>query len=341
MSVVLPVSGASQQRVIPSRFIRLGVQEQPKNHCGLQQVMDELFGIALDQFVDADGTYTTLNRILQQRVIPEVSGQVVQALQTPFDWCRAVHFVDGPGTPRIVLPYKNIAWVNLCFLRVLPSLPWYRFYRFRNVDGTEFQRINGVEPPETLPETLPPNVLANSIVAGSPDVIRTVQYTGIEDADMLVDTQRRTIVIPPRVLIAGVQFPIWTYTFLPAPLNVETHFTFGFAPTSYENGNPLAYDPTSGYVLPVDPTAETETDVMSQINWASGMPTGLSQAVARLVTNRILRRRWRITSNGLSGIGVDGASESYGGGPYGQDLDNEDQQIMNTLIAQYGEVMVI
>jgi hypothetical protein len=342
VSVSLPTTGASQQRIIPTRFVRYGVVEQPKNHTGLTQVMDELFGLSIDQFVDADGTFTTFNRILQKRIIPEVSNQVVQKLQTPYDWCRAIYFVDGPGTPSIVLPYRNIAWVNVCFLRVLPSQPWYRFYRFRNTDGTEFQRINGVEPPQDLPETLPPNVLANSIVASSPDVIRTIEYTGIEDADLFVDTARRTIRIPPRVLIAGVQFPIWTYTFLPAPLNVETHFTFGFAPTAYENGNPLQYDPTSGYVLPLDPQEKNSaTNPMAQINWSSGMPVGLTNGIARLVVNRILRRRWRITSNGLSSIGVDGGSESYGGGPYGGDLDKEDDDIVNSLIAQFGEVMVI
>jgi hypothetical protein len=341
MPVMLPTTAASQQRIIPTRTIRLGVVEQPRNHVGIQQAKDELYGIPLDQFVDSDGSYTTFNRILQQRIIPEVSAQVVNFMNTPYDWCNAIHFVDGPGTPRIVLPYRNLAWVNVCFLRVLPSQPWYRFYRFRNVDGTEFRRINGVEPPPTLPEHIPPNVLANDIVASSPDVIRTIEYTGIEDADMLVDTQRRMIVIPPRVLIAGVQFPIWTYTFLPAPLNIETHFVFGFPPVAYENGNPLQFDPTSGHVYPVDPEAADPNDPMAQINWASGMPAGLTQAVARLVANRVLRRRWLIISNGLGSIGVDGASESYGGQPYGGTLDSDDQQIMNSLVGSYGEVMVL
>lgn len=329
-------SAAALAPVVPTRFVRLGTQEQPANHCGLQQVQDELFGQNLDQFRDADGTLTSLNRIIAQRIIPEVSAQVIQALNTPFDWCRHIFFVDGPGSKQIVLPFRNIAWVNVCFLRVLPSLPWYRFVRFRAVDGTEFARIGLTEPPPPRPESIPPNVLIPPSAQ-----IKTVQYTGIEDADMLVDTQRRMIVIPPRVLIAGVYFPIWTYTFLPGTMNVEVHFTFGFAPTQYENGNALQFDPQTGIVLSYDPAASNPQDPMAAINWASGMPTGLTNGIARLVVNRVLRRKWRSQSDGLSSIGVDGASESYGGGPYSGDLEREDQLIMQDLIAKYGIQMIV
>lgn len=341
MSVMVPSGGSLRvlAPVIPSRFVRLGDQDQPRNHCGLRQIQAALKGVSLAEFADDTGTLDSFYEEMRTEFIPEKTGDAVSDMRTTADWCHAVHFVDGSSTPDLVLPTRFLAYVNVCFLRVLPSLPWYRFVRFRNIDGTEFYRIGGVEPPQDRPMQVPPftGPYNSGITAASVD-ISTVQYTGIEDADLMVDTKRRTIRIPPRVLIAGVQFPIWTYTFLPATANVEVHYVSGFAPTRYEDGTPLQYNSQTGYVY--DPKPVANPGPFDYVDWSSGMPRAISMSVARLVANKILRMKWRAISNGLASINVDGASESYGGTAYGGDLDKEDEQLRATL-AKYGVQVVV
>jgi hypothetical protein len=322
---------------IPTRFLRNDA-DQPQPHCNATQVFGKLLGNSLNQFRDLDGSLTSLTAELTNNVIPEISGYVVSALRTPLDWCRRIWFAQGTGGDTIVLPNRFIAYVNVVFIRVLPSMPWYRFSTFRNVDGTEFERAGFVEPPETPAFQAPYNL--------NGDGTSVPEYTGIEDADILVDTNSRSITIPPRALIltANAAVPFSSYSFIRGALNVEIHYTFGFAPTKYLSGAPLQFDGTTGAVIPSNPTPPSPLPlgVLSDtIDWSSGMPSALTNGVARIVANRLLRQAWRGESSGLSSITVDGGSESYGSKAYGGDLDDEEEGLLTKSLPDFGINMVI
>jgi hypothetical protein len=317
---------------IPPRFYRFD-DDQPQPHTSPSQVMGLLRGVDLSQFQDPDGTLTGFTSDLMTQVIPEATARVVKALRAPMDFCRIIEFVDGTGTDTITLAMKNINYVNVLFVRILPSLPWYRFTHFRNVDGTEFNRAGYVEPAENPAYVTGQNNLL--------PVITPPYFTGVEDADILVDTRARTVIIPPRALLLAAGLPLSNYSFVVGKMNVEIHYQFGYPPTSYLSGMPLTYDPTTGIVQDPNPNPPDGFVGTDNIDWSSGMPTGITRATARLAANTIFRQNWRAVSYGLASLTVDGASESYGSGPYGGDIDKDDENILKGVVAQYAINMVI
>lgn len=314
--------------VIPTREHRSD-SWQVRPYCSVAQVMAALRGQDLSIFRGPDGSLTDWQNELLEFIIPEASQIVAQAMRTPMDWCRVIWFFDGPSGFELTLPYRHIYDVNLAYMRVLPSLPFYAFQRIRNTDGSEFQRILGVEPGPQKPMFIPPVPI---VAQYSPALI----YTGVEDADLFVDTRSRTLRIPPRVLVAGVGLPLANFDFIPGILNIEVHFRCGFPPTKYVDGSPLQYDPNSGQVYDPKPGSGTARFAPIPIDWSSGMPAGFSMRVARIVANLVLRTKWRANSQGVSSISVDGASESYGGGPFNGDLDAETKSILDSLVGEYG-----
>jgi hypothetical protein len=315
---------AAPINTIPTRFYRFE-SDQPANHTSPQMVLARLKGIKSVQsmFGDADGSFTSLTEDLRLNIIPEVTAEVVKTMRAPYDWCNMIHFDSGNQSDSFSLPVRNIQFVNVLFVRILPSLPWYRFSRFRNVDGTEFNRAGYVEPPQ-IPAFQTPFNLSQQLIA--PPIV-----TAIEDADILVDTRARTLRIPPRALILAAGLPLSNYSFIGGVLNVECHFVFGFPPITYESGTALVYDGTSGLVK--NPNPENPED---PIDWSSGMPQGLRMPIARIAANRILRQTWRGVSGGMASISVDGASESYGGKAFGGDLDDEDERLLKDIVSKYG-----
>lgn len=317
---------------VAPRLYRLD-SDEPRAHCSVKQVFGKLLGINLDQFRDPDGSLTSFVEELRDNVIPEVSSFVAAELRTPYDWCRRIYFADGSGGDTMTLPNRAVAVVNVVFIRILPSLPWYRFSKFRNVDGGEFERAGYAEPPRTPAFAFPYNLGDSGTV---------IDHTGIEDADILVDTNGRSITIPPRALLltANSAVPFSSYSFVPGSMNVEIHYTFGYAPKTYESGAALTFDAVTGRVndpnpAPPNPLA-LPTPPLDPVDWGSGIPRGLSNAVARLVAGRMLRQNWRGISFGLSSISVDGGSESYGSKAYSGDLDDEEKALMENVLAKYG-----
>lgn len=261
--------------------------------------------------------------------IPAITDQIVRYLRTPLDYCLYREFQDGTGTFEMTLRYRNIICVLACYLRIIPSNLWYVFNRIRNVDGSEFTRLQAIypsvlEPGRTPPETIPPNVIAAALSVQTQTV-----YTGIEDADLLVNPRTRTMAVPPRVLYAGVSTPLWNYTFHQGVQNVETHYLFGFPPIAYEDGSPLQFDATTGNLI--DPKPGGGSVQASPVDWSSGMPRDVPYAVATITANRLLARNWKDISGGLSSISVDGGSESYGSAPYGGALSAEDKEVLKSI----------
>lgn len=344
----LPMSGPPPfPYSVPARMVML--DQNPYLHCNARQVKRQLLGQDLSIFQDPDGSLKSFETELLPDLMQEVTDEVVRRLGTPFDWCFIVDFFDGTGSNTLVLPYRNIADVTTCVIRVLPSNVWYHFVRPRRLDGSEFVQLigqeiinppsppvaGGTEPLPPGPPVYPINIVEAATIQGP------IYPTGIEDADMLVDTRRRMIQIPPRVLYANLSTPLWNYTFFPGVKNIEVHTFFGFAPKTYLSGAALAFNtdstsPQYGVVLNPNPA-----DANDPIDWSSGMPTGLTVNVAKLVANRILRLQWRAISGGLSSISVDGASQSFGGKAYGEDLNDETEAIWNKLLSTYGVPMVL
>lgn len=303
----------------------LGSYTNPLPHTNLQTVKRLLLGLNLNIFKDDIGTLNSLYETITKDLIPEASQRIARYCRTNFDYSKEVWTFDGSGTNDLILPRRYINYVNAVFLRFLPSQMWYRFVRPRLVEGSEFTAIGAKEPVPPPPELLPPQPVGTTYNQAIHDVL----YTGIEDADLFVDPRRRLIVIPPRVLYANVQSPQWNYTFFNATMNVEVHFTYGFAPIAYLDGSPLRFDPQGNMF----PNSLDTNDGCGNVgvDWSSGMPQGISLLCARLVACDIQRRLWRAKTGGLSSISVDGASESYGTLPFGGDIDNEEARIMKLL----------
>jgi hypothetical protein len=299
-----------------------GSYSHPLAHCSVRQVKRLLLGFDLNPFRGEDGSLSEFDATLFEDIIPDASGRAVRYMRTNYDWSREVWFFAGAGSTTLVLPRRHIVYVNAVFLRVLPSMMWYRFARIRNIDGTEFARIGGIEPPPALPETIPPT--ENS---GTPYYSPTI-YTGTEDADLFLDGRRRTLTIPPRVIAANVATPFYNFNFFRGQMNVEVHFAYGYPPTEYTDRQPLAFDPISGVMAPTSP-ASGELPGGAPVDWSSGMPADLSKAVARIAYSDILRRAQRSISGGLTSMSVDGASESYDSKYL--DADGEEERAFKAL----------
>jgi hypothetical protein len=322
MSSTLSVGAAALVPAAPIIPIE-GSFANPLSHCNLKQVKSLLMGLDLSPFRGDDGTLNDFYDAIESVFIPEASKRAVGKMRTNYDYTRETWYFDGNGTDTLILPRREIVFVNAVFLRVIPSLQWYRFTRIRKIDGSEFPRIGGVEPPPAAPESIPPNI-------PNPVVTQPTVFTGAEDADLMLDPRRRMLKIPPRILYANFGSPLWNYNFFQGPMNVEVHFVYGHAPTKYTDGTPLIFDPTTGIMQETSPS-KGDGSGNAPVDWSSGMPAALSMAVARLVYADIMRRLWRGVSGGLSSMSVDGASESYGSSAFGGDADKEEQRAMREL----------
>jgi hypothetical protein len=306
-----------------------GSYAKPFNHCSVRQVKSLLRGIDLSAFNDDDGTLDEFWQEVEENYIPDATKRAVGSMRTNYDWSKEVWFFEGTNTQNLTLPRREIRYVNAVFLRILPSLLWYRFTNIRNADGTEFARIGGIEPPPSAPEKLPPDLQGLASLAQYDGSVKTVQYTGMEDADLLVDTRSRTLTIPPRVLYATINTPMYNWTFFQGDLNVEVHFAYGFPPIAYSDGQLLSFD-TNGNVLETSPATGDKPGGAS-IDWSSAMPRALSMAVARITAADILRRVWRSNTQGSSSLSIDGGSESFGSSAFGGDADREEERGFKAL----------
>lgn len=307
--------GAGALVPVPSIITPIGSYANPLPHCSLRQVKSLLRGQDLSRLADDDGTLDGFWNDVQQIYIPDATKRAVGMMRTNYDWSRETWFFNGNGTQDLTLPRRQIAYVNAVFLRVLPSLMWYRFTHIRNADGSEFPRIGGIEPPRTPAESIPPDLNGLAQLQAVNQQGQQVQVdTGLEDADLILDPRSRTLSIPPRVLYSAVNTPLYNWSFFKGTMNVEVHFVYGFPPTAYADGTPLVFNPYSGAM---NATSSAGTPV----DWSSGMPVSLSMAVARFAAAEILRLTWRGTSQGLSSLSIDGASESYGSNAFGGEPD--------------------
>lgn len=161
---------------------------------------------------------------LQDRMIlfhmPALKQEIDQYCRQNFDKTTVTEFIDGSGTDRIVLQRRPIRQVFNCILRVIPSISWYSFARWRNVNVIDSQGI-------TIAQQGGPEPHTGKYPPYSPGDYNW--ETTIEKADLMVDCSNGIIVIPPRILYLEMQaIPFWNYTFLRGNKNIEISYEYGY-----------------------------------------------------------------------------------------------------------------
>jgi len=167
----------------------------------------------------------TLQTRIEDTYIPALKNEIDTYCRQNFDETTITQFFDGTGTEKIVLPRRPIKELKQCILRVIPSISWYTFKRWRHINVIDSQgytiAVQGGPEPHTGAE--PPYVPADYD-----------WETTIEKADLFVDCANGLIVIPPRILYLEMQaIPFWNYTWLKGNANIEVQYTYGYASSNY------------------------------------------------------------------------------------------------------------
>lgn len=168
---------------------------------------------------------TTLQARIEATYIPSLKTEIDNYCRQNFDLTTITQFFDGSGTEKIILPRRPINNLTNCVLRVIPSISWYTFRRWRHINVVDSQGIiiaiqGGPEP------------IGNAQPPYSPSDY--VWETDITKADLFVDCANGIITIPPRILYLEMQaIPFWNYTWLKGNANIEVTYTYGYAADNY------------------------------------------------------------------------------------------------------------
>jgi len=194
----------------------------PNFYCSWDDIKAILLGLDVGDIPD------TIDNRVSEQYIPMIKHEIDGYCRTNFNETTLVEFLDGSKTEKIVLTRRPIIEIQKCVLRVIPSISWYTFKRWRNVNVIDSEG----------------NTVA---VQGGPEPIGNAQppYTGgegvdynwdpeIDKADLFVDCANGFLVIPPRILYLEMQaIPFWNYTFLQGNKNVEIGYTYGYTETNF------------------------------------------------------------------------------------------------------------
>ena len=194
----------------------------PDFYCSWDDIKAVLLGLDVGDIPDS------LESRVIQHYVPMVKHEIDGYCRQNFNLTEITEFLDGSRTETIVLKRRPIISLQQCVLRVIPSISWYTFKRWRNVNVIDSEG----------------NVVA---VQGGPEPIGNAQppYTGgegvdynwdpeIDKADLFVDCVNGFLVIPPRILYLEMQaIPFWNYTFLQGNKNVELSYTYGYTETNF------------------------------------------------------------------------------------------------------------
>lgn len=175
--------------------------------------------------LDVADVPSTLQSRIEATYIPALKSEIDNYCRQNFDLTTISRFIDGSGTDKIVLPHRPIKEFTYCVLRVIPSISWYTFKRWRSINVVDSNgvtvAIQGGPEPHTGKE--PPYSV------GDYD-----WETDITKADIFVDASNGILVIPPRILYLEMQaIPFWNYTWLKGNANIEVQYTYGYASNNY------------------------------------------------------------------------------------------------------------
>lgn len=245
-------------------------------YCSWDDVRACLLGLDIGDIPDS--LQTRINTLH----IPSLKTEIDQYCRQNFDKTVITEFLNGSTTDKMVLNRRPIRNLFYCVLRVIPSISWYTFRRWRNINvidsiGTVVAYQGGPEPANENVQPPYPGMSGYSGQSGFSGSGYTWEST-IEKADLFVDSANGILTIPPRILYLEMQaIPFWNYTFLKGNDNVEVQYEYG-------------YDLTN---LPLD----------------------LRLAAAKLVACQVLLFKGIVQSGGGSNsIAIDGVSRSFGGG---------------------------
>ena len=168
---------------------------------------------------------TTLQTRIESTFIPALKLEIDSYCRQNFDDTIITQFLDGSGTDKIVLPRRPIKLLTNCILRVIPSISWYTFKRWRHINVIDSQGITVATQggPEPNTGTNPPYTSGDY-----------VWESDITKADLFVDCVNGVLVIPPRILYLEMQaIPFWNYTWLRGNANIEVTYTYGYTSNNY------------------------------------------------------------------------------------------------------------
>jgi len=256
-----------------------GVMPISGYYCTWDDVKACLLGLDIGDIPD------TLQTRMTSFYIPTLKREIDQYCRQNFDKTTITEFYNGSTTEVIAglrRPIKNLFY---CVLRVIPSISWYTFRRWRNINVIESTGVTvayqgGPEPDDETIQPPYPDLDGYSGTSGFSGVGYTWE-SDITKADLFVDCSNGILTIPPRILYLEMQaIPFWNYTFLRGNNNVEIQYEYG-----YEDNN---------------------------------FPNDLRLAAAKLVACQVLLIKSIIQSGGgTNSIAIDGVSRSFGGGtPY-------------------------
>jgi len=191
----------------------------PDFYCSWDDVKACLLGLDI-----GDLPATLMDRITNFH-IPALKNEIDTFCRQNFNRTTITQYFDGSRTETLVLPRRPVKQLLYCNLRVIPSISWFTFKRWRhiNVVDSEGYTIAVQGGPEPIGTAQPPYNPSDY-----------VWETTIEKADLLVDCANGILVIPPRILYLEMQaIPFWNYTFLQGNNNVEVTYEYGYDETNF------------------------------------------------------------------------------------------------------------
>jgi hypothetical protein len=175
---------------------------------------------------------TSLQTRIETVSIPALKQEIDTYCRQNFDETSVTMFFDGSGTDKIILPRRPIKTITNCILRVIPSVSWYTFKRWRQINVIDSQGITVAQQggPEPIGSASPPYSDGDY-----------VWESDITKADLFVDCSNGILTIPPRILYLEMQaIPFWNYTWLRGNASIEVSFTYGYASGNYPKDLVLA-----------------------------------------------------------------------------------------------------
>lgn len=198
----------------------------PDYYCSWDDVKACLLGL------DVGDIPATLQDRITQFHIPALKNEIDTYCRQNFNRTTITQFYDGSTTEKLVLNRRPIRQLLYCVLRVIPSISWYTFKRWRHINVLDSQGYTiatqgGPEPHE-----------------GKEPPYETGDYdweTDIVKADLFVDCSNGMIIIPPRILYLEMNaIPFWNYTFLSGNNNIEVKYEYGYDETNFPKDLRLA-----------------------------------------------------------------------------------------------------
>lgn len=254
------------------------------NYCSLNDCKMWLAG------VDVSEMPSSLDQIIEQNYIPWAKRQIDTYIGQNLDLTTVTEYYDGNGKIELILNHRPVNFVRECSLFVIPSVQWYTFRRWFNINtvdilGTKVADRGGVQPnaPESVaPYTFPEGSLVPlDMISATPtaDFLSTEHQYG--QSDLFVNNKLGILSIPPRIMYLESQgIPFWNYTWLKGYGNIKVTYDYGYV--SYEV-----------------------------------LPTEVKSAAAQLVAAAVLKTKGQFVGSGAVSLNVGPMSKSYGEMPYG------------------------